>query len=349
MEEEISIAIKQKSISSLENKLQLLRTALNGINARNTELQSMPPLQRLDLTLNQPNILNNTHLIEENFRANTRYQKAKQQLSNMQKANEQLDIRIQKAQQLLNQERGEAKLRNVALLSPTAAKLLSKNGDLNKIPQQNQMVRQAIEVTHLTEQINAIEQLKNGAQPKPLGVLSINFDQLIQQENSKLQRLIAEKDEASNKFVRSIEFYLEKSNKFEDAQQSHAMYAQSFKKFQKSYNTATDNIESLPFHALLNILKNESTKSTVNNLNDVIDSLHKECKVIEYRLEKMGVDDQESSELKHKIKVQLLYLSHITAIAEKALCKMSARKPPLDPLETLQIDISEMEQLVVDK
>lgn len=349
MEEEISIAIKQKSISSLEKKLELLTNALQQVNARNTELQSIKPLQRFDIPQNDHLYVSNPQIIEENYRANTRYQKARQHLSNLQRANEQLALRIQKAQQLLHEEQERSKLRNLALLSPTAAQLLKKKNDFQTPTQNSSSFGQSLEINHLTEQIQAIQALKNGVLPKPLGILSVNFDQLIQQENSKLQRLTSEKDEISQQFVQLLQTYLQKSDEFETAAQSHEEYAQAFKRFQKAYNEATDNIESLPFSALLNILKVESSKTTVDNLDQVYDSLNKEYKVLEDRLEKMGVDDQESVDLKSEIRVQLLYLSHVTAIAEKALCKMSARKPPIDPLETYQIDIAEMEQFDMDK
>lgn len=338
METQVRSAIKQKYVAALEEKYQLLQAAIQSIDKRNQELRELPNVEKNEISKKTVDLPDKS-LIDAFFDAKARMLRAERISRNLKNANKTLDLRLSNAEKLLKTERENEHVHYVAMLSPTAAKLMKSQKSKNS----SQIQGQTLEIAYLKRQIQAIEDLKNGAVPKPRGSLNINFDEIIRKEEKNLQNIQAKSSKNRETFSSLVNEHLSRSNSLQDSIKSHNDYAASFAEFQTSYNAATGNINALPFHALLDILKEESSRTTKEGLEAAIDSLEREKAMILERLQKMGVDDEESAELKHEINVQLLYLSHVTAVAEKALCKLSARKQPVDPLETLKIEIAEME------
>ena len=341
MEEEVRNQIREKSISALESKLALLSSAVESVQQRNEELKSLPEVNKKEILEIQTN-LPDQQTLKEFYEARERLQKSKRKYENLKKANEQLNDRLLKGEKLLRQEKEKAKFRNIQMLSPTAAKIINQQLAKEK-PQQNSIQGQTLEIEYLKKQLQAIRELKNGAVPRPHGTIDINFDELIEAERQKLDEIQQRKERNKQRFTSLLEKCLSEGNTLQESIDNHSEFANAFAHFQSSYNRATDNIDALPFVSLLGILKEQSSKTTREGLEAAIDSLNREKEMIIDRLEKMGVDDEESVDLKHEIQVKLLHLAHITAVAEKGLCKLSARKPPVDPLETMKIENTEME------
>ena len=341
MEEEVRNQIIQKSISALESKLHLLTAAVENVQKRNEELKSLPQVNQTEILETTPN-LPDQQTLREFYEAKSRLEKTKRNYENLKKANEQLTDRLNKGEKLLRQEREKANFRNIQMLSPTAAKIINPRL-AQENPRHNSIPGQTLEIEYLRRQLQAIQDLKNGAVPKPHGTIDINFDELIERERRKLEKITQKKEKNKEIFTTLLENRLSESNSLQESIDNHSAFASSFSQFQSSYNQATDNIDALPFRSLLHILKEQSTNTTREGLQAAIDSLSHEKAMIIDRLEKMGVDDEESVDLKHEIQVKLLHLAHITAVAEKGLCKLSARKPPIDPLETMKIENAEME------
>ena len=342
MEEQVRKQIKEKSIFALESKLAFLTTATDEIKNRNEQLKNLPFIHQTQLS--EKNVdLPNQEILKQYFDSKARFSRSKRIYSNLKKANEQLNDRLKKGENLLNLEKEKERYKYIQMLSPTAAKILNPKLAQKTQQKSSSIQGQQLESSYLKKQLQAIEELRNGAVPKPRGTIDINFDELIDKENRKLDQIRQMKKHNKNKFSRLLKDRMNESNTLQESIQNHSKFANSFAEFQAAYNSAADNIDALPFRSLLNILREESSRNTREGLETALRSLEKEKSMIIERLEKMGVDDEESADLKHEIQVKLLHLAHVTATAEKGLCKLSARTPPVDPLETIKIENTEME------
>lgn len=342
MEEDIELRrqIKERYVASLQHKLNVLQTAIGKIKERNETLRFLPQKISVDNVSSRDSSIPDQETINNYLQIKSRILRDREQLSTLMLASEELQNRINKAENLLSERRKAEELKYLRIISPTAARYAQQQPI---IPKQSTLSGHQIERKYLKEQIKAIQQLKEGAEPRPQGNLNIDFDSMIRDEQMKLDKLTSLKESISTNFAHNIEKFLSKSNTLDESINAHTEFAEQFTKFQEAYNEATDKIEASPFRSLISILRRESAQTNRAAQQALLESLAAEHEMIVGRLAKMGVDDAEAAELKREVKFRLLYLEHVTAIAEKGLQNVSARGSAVDPVEKMLVEIAEME------
>ena len=335
--------IKNNSKELLIKKAEILKIAIKKIEERNNFLTQLPEFQTTNLLPENQIKLPNKDIMNNYFKARSRLLFIEKRFERLSFGKNELDNRIESAKQLLKEEKEKQMAKFVSYLSPTAASFL-KNTIFSQNRNNSINTSQSLEIINLKTQIEAIKSLKSGIKPKPRGFLSVDFDSLIQEENDNLKNILLIKDQHMDRFVNYLKNFFGLSDSFNSTIISHSNFAQSFTNFHNSYLNASNSIENQKFCTVLHYLQKEINQQTQQHKNFIIDSINKEKKLIFELLEKIGIDDDLSSQLKEEIEIQLLYLGHLTAIAEKTLCKLSKRIEPIDPLDSLELEIAENNQ-----
>jgi len=341
--DQVTETIHQESIDLLEKKMGILKEAIHLIERRNINLKSFKGWNN-QMQLSQTHFkAPDENMMNEYFQSRSRLLRAEKRHERLVNADHQLNQRIEVAKRLLAEKREAAKSKYIALLSPTAAQFISQKYNKNQSNNQT-IVGQSLEILNLKSQIEAINAIKSGEEPKPRGALSMDFDSVLYEEKEKLKSVLEQKKQNLKEFEENIQKYLNVSYCFSKFVNSHSLFAQAFANFEAEYQSATNVIEAKPLISLLSYVKNEIDHKTQEHMDFVLQTLDNEKAMITELFDTFGIESDDISSIKKEIDIKLLYLKHLTAVAEKTLCKFSARKEPIDPLDIIEVEISELQQ-----
>lgn len=328
-----------QNLEDLQKKLIILQNLNAKLTERNEFLKQnfnfeeiTSESQNQDLT--QPNSSDIERLVQakrEHFIAETKNRKLKMASATLEKRIETANAKLQEQQQRYTDEA-------VAALSPTAAKYLGikQNQTEQKVIQQR-----IVETTMLEKQLEAIMDLKNGAKPRSFHQSDVNLEPFINEAKIELNNIDNENANLGNYLKQIIQNYLSKDD-YQATLSSQKRATDSFNEFLQSYHKASNTINEKPLKSLLRKLKYKVQNEDEEKYQAILESLTSEKQMILKQLAFYGNGDEEISSLKEEIDFQLLYLSHLTAVAGKALSKMSTIKEPIDPVENIEADIAEI-------
>lgn len=330
---------QSQAYEDLQQKLLILQNLNSKLSKRNEYIKQNYNFEEISsLSTNQSIQFPNSSDIERLAQSRKRCFIAKTKNQKLKLANKALDNRIKTANTKLQQQQEQYNNDAIAMLSPTAARYLGikQNQSEQKVIQQR-----IVETTMLEKQLEAIMDLKNGAKPRAYLKNDIKLDPYINEAKNELNNINESNAVLSQHLKEVVKNYLSKDN-YHVSLSLQKRATESFNEFLQSYHRASNTINEKPLKSLLIKLKQKVQEEDENKYQAIIKSLDSERQMILKQLAFYGNDDEELSSLKEEIDFQLLYLSHLTAVAGKALSKMSTIQEPIDPIENIEADIAEM-------
>jgi hypothetical protein len=256
----------------------------------------------------------------------------------MRRASEILNRRITDAKNLLKEQRRVNELRSVNSLSRTAAQLLQVTSTSVAASPTH-----VLELTMFQTQLEAIRALKSGAVPKPPGETSVDFPAEIAAKEEQLAQQNAETRALMARLSQSLTNFYSEENGVAAEASSRARLASAFSKFLSSYHSASYAIDALPHTKMLSELRRKVESERDAAFSHIREDLQIEKEFLLRELVARGGTDEEGAQMKREIEVELIHLRHLAAVAQTALARLSAQPPPLDPVESMQLDIVEKE------
>lgn len=338
---EIKDQVEQQMRLKLIKKAEILENMIQKVQERNEYLQSA--LDQPDINIHEP--INfpfpNKEVLTAHIIAQRRNNLSKRKNERLHQANKKLVQRISKARTLLAEQKLRKSVKDLELLSPTAAEYHRKQ--IKQWKAYSPPGTANIETTALENQLKAVKDLQNGIKPNRLLPIRFNFDLAIEQAKSELDYLQEANKSRFNQLSKRIDQYMNDTRLLNQYSQQRVELTDHFTELVSKYHNVTYEIAQFPYKKALQIMQSTSHNNEKTRLNQMIGSLEEEKELLQGQLIYSGAGDEETVSLKTELEISLLYLSHLTAIAGKTLCRMSTNKEPLDPIENMEADIIEME------
>lgn len=275
-------------------------------------------------------------LIERYYETHRKLNLARRNLDRLYQTHRHLSVRITNAHEILQREKQEKHNRAILAFSPTVAKLKDIRPQTSNISKPS-----VIESTMFKEQLEAIEKLKNGFTPRQYGEIKYDFDGEIKNLDREIERVQSENNDLLQKITTNINRFLQDSTAIKNELMQREKDMSSFKNFAQTYYNSNNEIEKLKYIILHQVMKSKRDEIQNKRIDELISHLSSEKQMIDEQLSSFG--DDETNKLKSEIEFQKLYLGHLTAIAGKALSKMSTEKEPADPVLEMKAEIMSME------
>ncbi|KAH0786885.1 hypothetical protein GPJ56_009262 [Histomonas meleagridis] len=337
MELEAKVNIKLQTIRNLQNKSASLQNVIEELSRRNEflkansyfeEVKPLPPNQYKTPDQN---------LVEQYFYARREYLLSEKKNQRLKNAHQTLSQRIEIAHSKLLEQQHKYQEESIQMLSPTVANILS----IKPTQKSHVVPERIIEKTMLEKQLEAIIALQHGVKPQSPFKPIIDLDSRIRRVKEELHKSQATNQKLSAELSEAVKNYLSRSD-YHNSFSTQAIVSDSFGRFLDSYHKATNSIQEKPLKMLLKELNENVRQSDHQKYEALVNSLNSEKEMIAQQLANYGSGDESIASLKDEINFQLLYLSHLTAVAGKALSKLSTEKEPIDPVEKIEADIAEM-------
>lgn len=278
-------------------------------------------------------------LIEQYYETHRRLCLAQKNRDRLYHTQHHLSERIKSAHAILQREREEKYNRAVLAFSPTVARL---KGIQNPQPSGN-MKFSVIESTIFKEQLEAIEKLSNGVLPRQYGEIKYPFDNKMELLDKEIENTKLENEQLLQKITTNTNAFLKDSNAIQNELMQRQNDMTSFQNFAQKYYNSNNEIEKLKYTKLLQVMKTIRDDVQNKRIDELYSHLSSEKEMIDEQLSSFGADDYETNKLKSEIDFQMLYLGHLTAIAGKALSRISTEKEPADPVDEMKAEIYSMQ------
>ena len=282
-------------------------------------------------------------LIEQYYESRRRYLLAGKNRDRLSQIQNQLSERIENAQSILEREQQEKNDRAIYALSPTVARLLGIQIPQNSSFMRNNNNGSNIEYTMLKDQLDAIADLKSGTSPRQYGEVKYDFDGEIDLLDREIKQIKSQNDLLLQEITTNINNFLQDSTAIQNELTQREKDVSSFQNFAKVYYNSINEIEKLKYTKLLQVMKAKRNDAQNERFDELITHLNQEREIIDKQLSSLGTSDFETIKLKSEIEFQMLYLGHLTAIAGKALSRISTENPPPDPVEEMRAEIIHMQ------
>jgi hypothetical protein len=323
--------IREQFIGRLRSKSEVLYTLIHQLGARNDSLkatsyaavESRPPIRPA-----RPS----ADLLTRYFDTHQEILALREKYDNLLNADRLLDRRIESASRLLEKQTSDKAARAIRLLSPTAAAHLD-------VPESRPSIaRPFVELSMFENQLNAIAELKRGVVAKPSGKLSVNLDQEIERITARLRM--------SNRLCEQLTEDLAGAIKrlyAEAPRGGRREFRGAYSNFLNAYHRATFSIDRFSEEQLFEMRRTTAAARERERAFQVLSDLNEERELLLEQLAARGGNDEEMMELRGEVEFALLHLSHLTAVAGKGLARISTEKEPIDPIDSMQAEIAELE------